>query len=237
MATAISSAPAPSPVLTGPILDAPGQMGLDEAVLDLSAPQDAVLRFYRWDGPAITFGYGQRRAHAVQLSAARGFLPRPPVRRPTGGGVVFHDGDMTFSLVFPWNRLSSPLAVYQDLHAALAKALRGSGGPAALWTGQGPEMPLQKACFAAPSPADLVDHAGRKILGGALRKRRGRGLYQASLRQEFFSAPRQDLEALVTRALRPLLARPLVPELPSSWIWAGRTLAEKYRSESWNARR
>jgi len=212
-------------------------MGLDEAVLDLSAPHDAVLRFYRWDGPAITFGYGQQRAHAVQLSAARGFLPRPPVRRPTGGGVVFHDGDVTFSLVFPWDRLSSPLAVYQSLHAALAKALRLAGGPAALWEGQAPEFPLQKACFAAPSPADLVDQAGRKVLGGALCKRRGRGLYQASLRQEFFSAPRQDLEALVAQALGPLWNRPLVPELPSSWVWTGRALAEKYRSESWNAKR
>ncbi|MDE1976254.1 MAG: hypothetical protein KGI84_03210 [Elusimicrobia bacterium] len=219
------------------MMDAPGQMGLDEAVLDLSAPQDVVLRFYRWDGPAITFGYGQKRAHAVQLAAARGFLPRPPVRRPTGGGVVFHDGDVTFSLIFPWDRLSSPMAVYQSLHAALGRALGRMGGPAELWAGQGPELPLQTACFAAPSPADLVDGAGRKILGGALRKRRGRGLYQGSLRQEFFSAPRQEIEGLVAEALRPLWSRAPEGVLASDWIWTGRSLAEKYRSESWNAKR
>src|SRR6266850_8317909 len=79
----------------------PGQfafnMALDEALLQamprLGKP---VLRFYSWSEPAASFGYFQRYA-----DAANAISLRPLVRRPTGGGMVPHDGDWTYSLVFP----------------------------------------------------------------------------------------------------------------------------------------
>src|SRR5882672_6639797 len=72
-------------------------MALDEALLEL-APRlnQPILRFYSWDESAASFGYFQKLAeisHATPL--------RPLVRRPTGGGLVPHDSDWTYSLIFP----------------------------------------------------------------------------------------------------------------------------------------
>ena len=55
-----------------------------------------VLRFYGWTAPAATFGYFQKYA-----DVERATLLRPLIRRPTGGGIVPHDADWTYSAGFP----------------------------------------------------------------------------------------------------------------------------------------
>src|SRR5580698_4695661 len=72
-------------------------MALDEALLQY-APKlgRPVLRFYSWLEPAATFGYSQSYAEVEKLTHLR-----PLVRRPTGGGLVPHDTDWTYSLIFP----------------------------------------------------------------------------------------------------------------------------------------
>ena len=72
-------------------------MALDEALLEampqLGAP---VLRFYGWTEPAASFGYFQKYAEVERAT-----LLRPLIRRPTGGGIVPHDADWTYSVAFP----------------------------------------------------------------------------------------------------------------------------------------
>ena len=79
-------------------------MALDEALLESSARIGApVMRFYGWKQAAATFGYFQHFAEVEQAT-----LLRPLIRRPTGGGLVPHDSDWTYSLTFPphldWHR-------------------------------------------------------------------------------------------------------------------------------------
>ena len=95
-------------------------MAADEALL-LGAPdrRRPLLRLYAWDRPAVSIGYIQR------LDAA------PPgfavVRRPTGGGVVYHDHDVTYTAVFPpdhpLNQLDR-LKSYDDLNRAVQNGLQ-----------------------------------------------------------------------------------------------------------------
>src|SRR5215212_7790516 len=74
-------------------------MATDEVLLESAAEiGKPVLRFYCWNEPAATFGYSQRFADVSKLTHLR-----PLVRRPTGGGLVPHDADWTYSLVFPPN--------------------------------------------------------------------------------------------------------------------------------------
>jgi len=151
-------------------LDGPMQMALDEVLLSrVTLP---TLRVYRWSSRWVTFGYFQREGMVRNLHP-----DYPAVRRWTGGGVVVHDGDFTFSLIIPANAPAaglSPAVFYQQLHGALGRFL---GGRLAA-EGDLLEGP---SCFQSPSRDDvLLD--GEKILGGAIRRSRGALLYQGSLR-------------------------------------------------------
>lgn len=223
--------------LTGLVLDAAGHMALDEALL-LASPADApVLRFYRWPGPACTFGYSQPCLAARRACDERGWKGVSPVRRATGGGIVFHDGDITFSLVLPWERLCAPAAIYQKIHRGIRAALESSGVAAFLWPTRTRPTGLSASCFARAEPMDLVGADGRKILGGALRKKALKGLYQGSLRPEGLGASREELETAVSRGLAREFGRAPETELRSEWLEAGRRLEKRYRSPDWNERR
>src|SRR6188472_1399388 len=69
-------------------------MAFDEAMLEVA--QEPWLRVYHWREPTISFGFSQ----------PPGAIPPqhrlwPAVRRWTGGGVVEHDGDWTYTLAVP----------------------------------------------------------------------------------------------------------------------------------------
>ena len=99
-------------------------MALDEALLE-AMPRlgQPVLRFYSWTEPATTFGYFQKHR-----DVERATLLRPLIRRPTGGGIVPHDADWTYSLVFPasheWHSLKATESyrrVHEWIQAAFAR--------------------------------------------------------------------------------------------------------------------
>lgn len=223
-------------IATEQVLDAAEQMAYDEALLVGSPSDSLVLRFFRWSGPATTFGYSQSYDSACAAARERR-LDGPVIRRATGGGVVFHDGDVTFSIVFPWPELSSPCVVYKNIHRGVHLGLKSIGLKSRLWSGAPAPGGLEKACFAAPEPMDVVDDDGSvKILGGALRRKAGRGLYQGSLRPEVFGRPTQELEAAIERGVALEWERePLTPR--ADWLVDLEGLTERYRSERWNRRR
>jgi len=150
-------------------------MALDEALLmEATFP---VLRVYRWETPAISFGYFLpcRAAEAVRSG-------RDIVRRWTGGGMVEHGEDFTWSLVVPsvepFSR-TRPVASYGVLHEALAEALGKTGLTVEQVPASAP-VPAGGLCFATPAPGDLLV-AGRKIAGAGQRRCRYGLLHQGSL--------------------------------------------------------
>ncbi len=168
--------------LLTPALNVYEQMALDEILAHADLPEP-VLRFYHWTvGPAVTFGYSQfynpvRR----QISAADG----PACRRPTGGGVVLHGTDLTFSLIFESDL--RPTEIYAQLHGAierswaqaqLGQSVRQGAVAAAAYAPQ--QNGVSNGCFANPVQDDLLV-GGQKILGGAIRRFGNRVLYQGSL--------------------------------------------------------
>jgi lipoate-protein ligase A len=84
---------------------------------------------------------------------------------------------------------------------------------------------------------DLVLPDGRKILGGALRKRGTKGLYQGSLRPESLTLTREAVEAAVADGVAREFGAAPSTEIPASWLDARRSLEERYRSREWNERR
>ena len=200
-------------------------MALDEAVLLLSPPGALVLRIYEWQDHACTFGYSQKYADA-KAACKRGI---EPVRRVTGGGIVFHDGDVTFSLVFPWDRTCAPETIYKNIHRGIHQTLKAHGTENAIWSPKEKTPGVAAACFSRAEKADLVDGDDKKILGGALRKKGAKGLYQGSLR---VSVPP---EVVISAIAREFGCPSLV--IRQEWRDAGRALEARYRSAEWNERR
>jgi len=212
-------------------------MALDEAVLIASSADALVLRFYDWDGPACTFGYSQPYAAALEQCRARGWDDISPVRRATGGGIVFHDGDLTFSLVFPWDRLCAPDSIYENIHRGIHAAMKSMGALTSLWSPPVRPAGTSQACFIRAEPMDLVGSDGHKILGGALRKKAGKGLYQGSLRPEGLGLTLEALRAAVLQGAAREFGGAPCTELEPSWLEAGRCLETRYRGADWNERR
>jgi lipoate-protein ligase A len=152
-------------------------MAMDEALLEAApALAQPVLRFYSWTEPAASFGYFQKHAEIEKATHLR-----PLVRRPTGGGLVPHDADWTYSLVFPpndpWYSLKAA-ASYHHAHEWLRAAFQRLGLDTELASDSRKELPGQ--CFAGHERSDVL-WRGRKIAGAAQRRMRSGLLIQGSV--------------------------------------------------------
>jgi lipoyl(octanoyl) transferase len=146
-------------------------MAIDEALLKYAA--NPVIRFYRWRSPALSFGYFGRFSDVANYQRERDL-----VRRWTGGGIVFHGNDLTYSIVIPAREAvfdEQSTSIYEKIHHALCDVLVDAGHPALLGTEIGVNDPGCN-CFANPVPADVTIY-GRKVAGAAQRRTR-RGLLQ-----------------------------------------------------------
>lgn len=152
-------------------------MAVDEALLEAApALGQPVLRFYGWTESAATFGYFQKISEIERVTRLR-----PLVRRPTGGGLVPHDADWTYSLALPpahaWHALRATES-YERVHQWLRAAFARLGVAAELAPCCRKEIPGQ--CFAGHEKSDLLWH-GRKIAGAAQRRTKTGLLIQGSV--------------------------------------------------------
>jgi hypothetical protein len=185
-------------------------MALDEVLLEaMPRLRRPVLRFYSWTEPAASFGYFQRYAEVAVWTSLR-----PLVRRPTGGGIVSHEADWTYSLAFPagheWHLLRAA-ASYRRIHEWIQTAFAGLDVPTELASGCHTAQPGQ--CFAGYEKFDLL-WRGKKIAGAAQRRTRNGLLIQGSVqpiagRDSSPPAPGEDAPAARNGVRAPRQAQPL----------------------------
>jgi lipoate-protein ligase A len=158
-------------------------MALDEALLEsMSRLGRPVLRFYGWTEPAATFGYFQKYADVERTTHLR-----PLIRRSTGGGIVPHDADWTYSLAFPpgheWHSLKAEESyrrVHEWIQSAFAKLnmeteLAPRSQKSAI---RNPQSAI--GCFVGHEKFDVLWHGG-KIAGAAQRRNQLGLLIQGSV--------------------------------------------------------
>jgi len=152
-------------------------MALDEALLENAATLgQPVLRFYGWTEPCATFGYSQK---ITQIEAATKLCPL--IRRCTGGGLVPHNGDWTYSLIFPPDHEWAVLAAtesYLRNHKLLQAAFEEIGVETEL--AKSCRRPKPGECFEGHELHDLLWN-GKKIAGAAQRRNRHGLLIQGSV--------------------------------------------------------
>jgi len=134
-------------------------MGLDEAILGsvaegLSAP---TLRLYGWNPSAISIGYFQGVGEELDVDAC-GRQGVDIVRRITGGGAVFHQSELTYSIAIPEGHPLAPKSIL-DSYATICQGITAGLG----------ELRIQ-AEFA---PINDIVSGGKKISGNAQTRKRG----------------------------------------------------------------
>ena len=159
----------------GPYLN----MAIDESLLErMDSIGKIILRFYEWNIPSASFGYSQKPGAVTRTGLTL-------VRRPTGGGVVYHDVDLTYTMVIPaghpicdLNRMES----YKAIHEPIMKAILDLGKGAHL----APDLGIKHdratlQCFVSPSPNDVLAADDTKLAGAAQRRTRKGILHQGSV--------------------------------------------------------
>ncbi|MBU0617947.1 MAG: hypothetical protein KKI02_09540 [Planctomycetes bacterium] len=158
----------------------------------------AAVRIYAWSPPTISLGCFQRFARVAELP--EDVCTLAVVRRPTGGGAILHDREVTYCLVIddtsPIAR-KPPVELYRLVHAFWREALKESGLHSELAPEQYPFPSPRNGpffCFQEPGRTDLIVGT-EKLLGSAQRRIPGRVLQHGSLLlgRRFAAHPGADL--------------------------------------------
>jgi lipoate-protein ligase A len=106
-------------------------MAIDRAVLVANSEGKVIptVRFFTWAPPAISIGYFQSLSEEVNINKCED-LGIDYVRRITGGGAVFHEDELTYSIIIPENHPQIPKNIiesYGRICGAVIKGLNNLG--------------------------------------------------------------------------------------------------------------
>lgn len=212
-------------------------MSIDEQLLKTAQQaKRPVLRIYQWDRPAVSIGFVQAYDAAPQTTYTI-------VRRPTGGGVVFHDCDLTYSVIIPVGHHIYALdrtESYREIHNAVKAAFGALGLNTTLTSAEIPKH-VDRAfmqCFTTPTRYDVVAD-GKKFAGSAQRRTRDGILHQGSIDLNAAGGDRELLTKNLIEAFRSQLNIAFADfTISPDFLESAKKLsAKKYAAEAWNIHR
>lgn len=170
------------------LADPQKNMQIDQDLLDgMQVHSNCILHLYEWKGSCATHGYfidpakflnsDGLKKHGVSIA-----------KRPTGGGIIFHQYDLAFSALVPstHNAYSvNTLDNYAFINSIVAGAIKtfigGTIFPEFLQKEEKPVVDASKNfCMAKPTVYDVMIE-GRKVGGGAQRRTKSGYLHQGSI--------------------------------------------------------
>ena len=131
-------------------------MDIDVQLLEKSADlaDFPLVRFYDWDRPSVSIGYVQKE------DAVHDADKYTLVKRPTGGGVVYHDTDLTYTVIVPashWIAGLDRVESYRVFHRAVVRALSVFGLTCQLVDKEQPKVDrATMQCFVTPTKYDVL---------------------------------------------------------------------------------
>ncbi|MCS7252563.1 MAG: biotin/lipoate A/B protein ligase family protein [Armatimonadota bacterium] len=178
--------------------DGAWNIAVDEAILRAASVRWGIttVRLYMWCRPTISAGYFTRLDEELLNRCKRDGID--VVRRLSGGGIVLHDDEVTYSVVFPKSLIGecSVLAAYRLISKGVVIGLRRLGIEARLVCdglvsadGQDDEVRACKEshkrlsdqfCYAVRSPTDIVV-GSMKLVGSAQARCKGAILQHGSV--------------------------------------------------------
>jgi lipoate-protein ligase A len=182
------------------------------------------LRVYRWQGEWMSIGYF---SSSTAVPEGRDF-----VRRPTGGGVVDHREDWTYTLVVPrgFGLAELPGAEsYRMIHLAIREALCAEKIDCELVSQESDDS--SEECFVSPVVYDLVADNGKKIAGAGQRRGKQGLLHQGSLQVSGLAEGRGErLASMLSKEVNRISLEPNVS-------WMEERCESVYRNRSWSEKK
>lgn len=159
-------------------------MAIDEAIMLCQIRKTSLptLRFYRWLYPCLSIGKFQDPESICEWKDDL-FI----VRRPTGGGIVYHNEfSFTYSIVYKESSLVLPqgiLSSYKQIHLGILQGLKRLGIDAQVYMPEDTSLktPPTNNCFSSPVMFDII-YNDKKIAGAAQRRKFGTVLHQGEIR-------------------------------------------------------
>jgi lipoate-protein ligase A len=155
-------------------------MAVDETLVESVAEGGTpTLRLYGWRPATLSLGYFQRLGDRVQHAASAAC---PVVRRPSGGGAILHDRELTYCLVLPADLPVARQAqqLYRIVHESLRAVLAEKKITVELRESTTSVSPEPFLCFQRQAEGDLV-FQGVKVCGSAQRRHAGAVVQHGSL--------------------------------------------------------
>ena len=200
-------------------------MAIDEALL-LGGDDCPLFRAYHWLQRPVSIGYFSSWEQANAL-----YPDREIVRRWTGGGVVEHGTDFTYSLLLPTAVGPPPNRdLYREIHAAITRTLAASGRVAVLSESVHGVPGAGQACFEKSVEND-VEIDGFKVAGAAIRRLRAGVILQGSIQR---ISVESGFASKLAHMLSPTVEKSMLSTVTTSL--AERIANVKYGAESWTHR-
>jgi len=162
-------------------------MAADLYLLDQCENSDIVtVRFYSWMRPSITLGYMQNASLELDLDAVKR-AGVDWIKRPTGGRAVLHDGDITYSCIFPRSISEMGSGITQTYRLITECLLNGLDRASIKCDAhdssselKGLERTVKLPCFLAPN-RDEIMVSGKKLVGSAQKRNANAVLQHGSI--------------------------------------------------------
>lgn len=207
------------------------QMAMDEWMLLQTDRLNAVgFRVYHME-ETCTIGRNQR----LDLIKERTNDCKVLVRRPTGGGTVFHGNDLIYSLTIPTSHELYDLKLgdlYYEIHAVINRVFAYFSLGAELFDECVKRLP--DFCFDSPNRFDLLSlEDGKKLGGSAIKKSKKGILIQGSLAVDLESElfAKHFLETMKEAFSLEMIEAPREnPRMCCHW----RDFCKQFTSDEWN---
>jgi lipoate-protein ligase A len=153
-------------------------MAIDEANLIFGDRDEIILRFFGWIPASVSIGTFQKIQEINIEYLKENNIPF--VRRPTGGKGVYHEHELTYSIIIPHKHTLFELDTiesYKEISKIFINSLKEFGINAELTKKSGNEKGF---CFSSQNYYE-VSVNGKKLIGSAQRRKKEGILQQGSI--------------------------------------------------------
>jgi lipoate-protein ligase A len=169
-----------------PNYDGFDNMEIDRYLGSENPPKKAIIRFFTWNRPTISYGYNQNPEQRFDLEKCQADNIEV-VRRPTGGREILHGYDLCFSVIWPFSLMTDRMdgrKLFDFINQILRSGLSELGIESNWKTFSTKSRTISGPCFSQVDRGE-ISVGGKKLVASAQRTFEATFLQQSSIPLKF----------------------------------------------------